>query len=211
MGGCARLKDVHTPQLSDVRHGLGQAALPVAAAGSAHSTYGPRTTLFADRIARRPGDVLTVSIRIDDRARLANNSKRRRTVGRSLSAEGSGKLAGLVKALRGEAGIDSGTSFDGRGGTDRSESIRLSVAAVVRQVLPGGNLVIEGRQEVRVNAEMRVLTVSGIVRPVDLGTSNVVSYERLAEARIAYGGRGPIAEMQRPPWGQRLFDAVSPF
>ena len=81
----------------------------------------------------------------------------------------------------------------------------------MREVLPSGNLLIEGRQEVRVNAEMRVLEVRGVVRPVDLGTANVVSYERLAEARISYGGRGPVAEMQRPPWGQRLFDAVSPF
>ena len=208
LGGCAQARDLHTPVHSPVRVA---SVVPVRTAAARNSTYGARATLFADRIARRPGDVLTVSIRIDDEAKLSNTSNRRRSVGRSLSGAGEGKIAHLVKALRGSASVDSATSYDGEGGTNRRESIRLSVAAVVREVLPGGNLLVEGRQEVRVNAEMRVLEVSGIVRPVDLGTGNVVSYERLAEARISYGGRGPIAEMQRPPWGQRLFDKVSPF
>ena len=208
LGGCAKLQDVHTPIHSPVR-APHHASAP--ATVSAHSTFGARSTLFADRIARQPGDVLTVAIRIDDEASLSNTSNRRRTVGRGLSADGEGRIAHLVEALRGSASVDSATSFTGRGGTNRSESIRLRVAATVRGVLPGGNLLIEGRQEVRVNAEMRVLEVRGIVRPVDLGTGNVVPYERLAEARISYGGRGPAAEVQRPPWGQRLFDAVSPF
>ena len=206
--GCAQLRDMHTPIHSPVRV-ASDASPPRRVA--ANSTYGAAATLFADRIARRVGDVLTVSVRIDDRASLSNTSNRSRSVGRTLSADGAGKIAHLVKALRGQASVASGTTFDGEGGTDRSESIRLLVAAVVREVLPGGNLLVEGRQEVRVNAEMRVLEVRGIARPVDLGTANVVSYERLAEARISYGGRGPVAEMQRPPWGQRLFDKVSPF
>lgn len=208
LAGCARLADVHTPAHSPVQHSV---VAPVAASYSPNSTFGAGSTLFADRIARRPGDVLTVSIRIDDRADLSSTSNRRRSVGRGLSGDGEGRISHLVKALRGSASVDSTTAFDGRGGTNRAESIRMLVAATVRRVLPGGNLLIEGRQEVRVNAEMRVLHVRGIVRPVDLGTANVVSYERLAEARISYGGRGPVAEMQRPPWGQRAFDALSPF
>ena len=208
LSGCAQIKDAHTPIHSPVR--VANVA-PAPRASSPNSTYGSRSTLFADRIAHRAGDVLTVQIRIDDKASLSNNSNRSRTIGRGLSADGEGKISSLVKALRGSANLSSSTDFDGRGGTRRSESIRLSLAATVREVLPSGNLLIEGRQEVRVNAEMRVLEVSGIVRPVDLGTANVVPYERLAEARISYGGRGPVAEMQRPPWGQRLFDKVSPF
>ena len=208
LSGCAQLKDAHTPIHSPVRVANVQ---PAPRTLSANSTYGARSTLFADRIAHRPGDVLTVQIRIDDKASLSNNSNRSRTIGRGLSADGEGKISHLVKALRGSANVSASTDFDGGGGTRRAESIRLSLAATVREVLPSGNLLIEGRQEVRVNAEMRVLEVSGIVRPVDLGTANVVAYERLAEARISYGGRGPVAEMQRPPWGQRLFDKVSPF
>ena len=89
--------------------------------------------------------------------------------------------------------------------------IDLLVAAVVSDVLPNGNLVISGSQEVRVNFEMRVLNVAGIVRPVDISADNSIAYEKIAEARIAYGGRGRLMEVQQPPWGQQLVDNVSPF
>ena len=85
------------------------------------------------------------------------------------------------------------------------------VAAVVSDVLPNGNLIISGTQEVRVNFEVRVLTVQGIVRPRDISTENMVSYERIAEARISYGGRGRITDVQQPPWGQQLLDMITPF
>ena len=159
---CAKVADLHTPIHSPVRV---LDVPPPPRTLSANSTYGARSTLFADRIAHRPGDVLTVQIRIDDKASLSNTSNRSRTVGRNFSADGAGKISHIVKALRGSAGVSSDTDFAGRGGTKRSESIRLAIAATVRDVLPSGNLLIEGRQEVRVNAEMRVLEVSGIVRP----------------------------------------------
>ena len=103
------------------------------------------------------------------------------------------------------------TSSKGAGATVRSEEIRLSVAAVVTDLLPNGNLLISGSQEVRVNAELRVLTISGIVRPSDIGADNVVSYERIAEARISYGGRGRLTEVQQPAYGQQILDNVLPF
>ena len=102
-------------------------------------------------------------------------------------------------------------SNQGQGTIDRSEQIQVSVAAVVTEVLSNGNLVISGSQEVRVNYELRQLTVAGIVRPSDISHNNTVSYDHIAEARISYGGRGRLSDVQQPAWGQQIYDAVRPF
>jgi flagellar L-ring protein precursor FlgH len=101
--------------------------------------------------------------------------------------------------------------MQGQGNIDRQEQIQVSVAAVVTRVLPNGNLVISGSQEVRVNYELRQLTVAGIVRPSDVSRANTVSYDHIAEARISYGGRGRLSEVQQPSWGQQLTDWLKPF
>jgi flagellar L-ring protein precursor FlgH len=163
----------------------------------------------------RIGDVITVKISIKDRATIDNTSTRARdsslSLGQSLSySTAIGSLNG-----QGDGSLDAsskgGTASTGKGGINRSETIDLLVAAVVTDVLPNGHLVIKGTQEVRVNFEMRELTVAGIVRPRDVLTDNIVSYERIAEARISYGGRGRIMEVQQPAWGHQLIDALSPF
>ena len=171
--------------------------------------------LFRDARAMRVGDVITVKISIKDRANIDNSSTRSRdaslSLGQSLNYSAS---TGLFSG-KGDASLDasskSGTSSAGKGGVTRSETIDLMVAAVVTGVLPNGHLVIKGTQEVRVNFEMRELTVAGIVRPRDVMTDNIVSYERIAEARISYGGRGRIMEVQQPAWGHQLIDMISPF
>ena len=109
------------------------------------------------------------------------------------------------------ASIGSKTTTAGDGATSRSENLELLVAAVVIEVLPNGNLMIKGSQEVRVNAELRILTIGGIVRPTDIGADNTISYERIAEARISYGGRGRLTEVQQPPYGQQILDRFLPF
>lgn len=178
-----------------------------------------QSRLFTDRRAFQPGDILTVKIRINDRARFKNESERSRTASRSLDLNGNfgwgakhkdydGKGSGEANAS-GEIGSTTTTSGDGA--TERSENLDLLVAAVVVNVLPNGNLIIRGTQEVRVNAELRILTIDGIVRPYDIGSENMVSYERIAEARISYGGRGRLTEVQQPPYGQQIIDIVSPF
>ena len=108
-------------------------------------------------------------------------------------------------------GATSTSSTQGQGNIDRQEQIQVSVAAVVTEVMPNGNLVISGSQEVRVNYELRQLTVAGIVRPTDISRANTVSYDRVAEARISYGGRGRLSEVQQPSWGQELWDSLKPY
>jgi flagellar L-ring protein precursor FlgH len=213
------------PALSPVGSGVHKAApalaLPVEPPQPARVAPGFSTwsdsgaDLFRDARAMRVGDVITVKISIKDKASLDNSSSRSRDssigLGQSMSygfktdnnaATGSGNL---------DAQSKSNTESNGKGAVSRSETIELMVAAVVTDVLPNGHLVINGTQEVRVNFELRELTVAGVVRPRDVSTDNVVSYERIAEARISYGGRGRITEVQQPPWGQQLIDLVTPF
>ena len=86
----------------------------------------------------------------------------------------------------------------------------MSVGAVVTDVLPNGNLIVSGSQEVRVNYELRVLNIAGIVRPRDISKENTIAYNKIAEARISYGGRGRMMEVQQPGWGQQIFDRFRP-
>lgn len=208
------------PALSPVGYGVGMDPKsaysypsPPAQATRRNSLWDDRQSrFFTDARALQAGDILTVEISINDRARFRNESERSRTASRGLGF-GIGVSSWPWKGTAGSAefDIDSDTATKGTGATARSEDIQLSVAAVVTDVLPNGNLVISGSQEVLVNAELRVLTITGIVRPSDIGAANTVSYERIAEARIAYGGRGRLSEVQQPGWGHQIVDNVLPF
>jgi len=171
--------------------------------------------LFRDPRARKIGDVVTVKISINDKATIDNNSKRSRDAKTSFAPNldydvdvGSVKAAGSGTI---NAEVDSKTSTDSKGGVKRSENIDLLIAALVTAVLPNGNLIVSGSQEVRVNFEVRELSVAGIVRPRDISTDNTIAYDKIAEARISYGGRGRITEVQQPGFGQQLFDLLTPF
>lgn len=221
MAGCSsQLKEIgRNPDLSEVGDGLiGEEVddTPVVYANApnevAFSTWNKRQgDLFKDNLAMNPGDVLTVDVSINDKAKFSNQSDSKRTVGRGFGASGDYSIVGVGKESEANANLNSTADFSGDGGTNRSESIQLSVAAVVTRVLPNGNLVVRGSQEVRVNAELRILTIAGIVRPTDIGPNNTISYERIAEARVSYGGRGHITNMQRPPYGQQLLNTLMPF
>lgn len=177
-----------------------------------HSLWSDRQSrLFTDPRALSVGDILTVSISINDRAQFKNQSDRKRDSSRSLGLGGSIGTGGAGGSFDIGGSIDSSTSTTGSGATQRSENINLMVAAIVTEVLPNGNLVIAGSQEVRVNAELRILTIAGIVRPSDIGARNTISYDRIAEARISYGGRGRLSEVQQPGYGQQILDNVLPF
>ncbi|MDX2202222.1 MAG: flagellar basal body L-ring protein FlgH [Hyphomicrobiaceae bacterium] len=175
------------------------------------------TDLFRDPRATRVGDVVTVKISIKDKASLDNSTQRSRDSKNNLDLEngyefsyGNGNFAGTGNGKL-TSDMSSGTSTKGQGAISRSESIELLVAAIVSDVLPNGNLVVSGSQEVRVNQELRVLNVAGVLRPRDIATDNTVSYDKIAEARISYGGRGRVTEIQNPGWGQQLVDLFAPF
>jgi len=105
----------------------------------------------------------------------------------------------------------SASSFSGNGSVSRSERLTLRIAATVVETLPNGILRIEGQQEVRVNFELRELVVTGYVRPTDISRQNEITYDKIAGARISYGGRGQITDVQQPRYGQQITDIVLPF
>ncbi len=170
------------------------------------------TSLFRDQRAARVGDILTVRIDIADRAQVDNATSRSRD---GSASAGIPALGGLQKHLGKNPGrlldASGGTKTTGTGQTARSERVALTVAAVVSDVLPNGNLIIQGRQQVRVNNELRDLTVGGIVRPEDIAADNTVQHTQIADARIAYGGRGVLTDVQQPGWLQQATDLLSPF
>lgn len=173
---------------------------------------------FRDQRASDVGDILTVVIEIDDRASINNQSSRTRNSSEDAALPAFlGYEAALSDILPDEVNpaglVDFGSSASstGTGQIQRGETIDLSVAAVVVDQLPNNNLVIYGRQEVRVNFEVRDLEIAGVIRPEDITSANTITYDKIAEARIAYGGRGTISDVQQPRYGQQIYDIIFPF
>lgn len=171
------------------------------------------TTFFRDQRAAQPGDILTVLVDIRDEARLKNETSRNRQANEKIAAPNLLGLGNKTAPLDLDEGIGltSQSSTNGKGEVKRDEKIRLKVAAVVTQKLPNGNLVIRGKQQIRVNTELRDLTVTGVIRPQDIDGQNTVTYDQIAEARISYGGKGVISDVQTPRYGQRAVDVVLPW
>ena len=186
-----------------------------ARARPAEPAFGPPPSLYTPPRISKVGDIVTVIIMMNDKATLGNASDRSQTTKDGLTIDfgynngSSASSSNQPAKILGD--LTSTSSTQGQGDIDRSEQIQVSVAAVVTRVLPNGNLVISGSQEVRVNYEMRQLTVAGIVNPLDISLNNTVAYDRIAEARISYGGRGRQSDFQQPAWGQQIYDAVRPF
>ena len=203
------------------RPGYKPVQMPMPAAQPA--SYNPNSlwrngsrAFFKDQRAHQIGDILTVKVNITDKANIANETQRSRT-----NSEDSGITDFLgSKVMKSPATAilpgriltaDSTASSDGKGSVNRQEALSTNVAGVVTQVLPNGNLVIEGRQEIRVNFEIRELIVAGVVRPEDIESDNTIDSNKIAQARIAYGGRGQITDVQQPRYGQQVLDVVLPF
>lgn len=174
---------------------------------------------FKDQRAKRKGDILTVDIDMSNHsAEIKSETDRSRST--SESAQLNNALgyeqylpkilphAGMASNL---LGMSSNPNYEGSGMTKREEKMRLKIAATIIQTLPNGNYVIQGRQEMRVNFEMREMSVTGIVRPSDIDSTNTVRYEKIAEGRIVYGGRGNVMDFQQPAYGQQLIDHIMPF
>ena len=177
-----------------------------------------RVTFFRDQRASRKGDIIRVNVTIQDKAQLNNNTNRARTGSEGASAP---NLFGLEDAIYGAIPghqdpnnllkLGTNTTTTGAGSTQRQETISTEVAATVTQVLPNGNLVIEGNQEIRVNNEIREVSVGGVIRPQDIASDNSIKSTQIAQARISYGGRGQLTDVQQPRYGQQIFDIISPF
>lgn len=218
LGACASSELGREPAMTPVGYGLTVAREPVptvfpTAGRTSHYSLWTQNSadLFQDPRAKKVGDVVTINIQINDKAQFDNASDRSRNSKINLGFGAKYDFNGRSGGYSADGDIRSGSSTEGQGSIDRSEKLRLSVAAVVTEVLPNGNMIISGSQEVRVNFEVRVLNIAGIVRPSDVSRKNTISYDKIAEARISYGGRGRITDVQQPAWGQQIYDAVTPF
>jgi flagellar L-ring protein precursor FlgH len=230
LGGCSamdRLKNIgEQPTLSSIENPTAQPGykpvqMPMPTPQSA--VYNPNSlwrngsrAFFKDQRAMQIGDITTVKVKITDNAKFENGTARSRA---SKEDSGITDFAGS-KLVTGPAAqvlpgklltADSTSSTDNKGSVNRQEALQTNVAAVVTQVLPNGNLVIEGKQEIRVNFEIRELIVAGIVRPEDIESDNTIDSTKIAQARIAYGGRGQITDVQQPRYGQQVLDVLLPF
>lgn len=227
--GCARLDHVgRAPSFSEVEEttehfAMLEPGIPVTAPRGVEMEQaslweGGRASLFGDRRAARRGDILTVVIEIDDKAEISNSSSRSRSGGESLSVP---QLFGIPQRMQDQfpegfglsdaVRLNSNSNSGGDGSVRRKEKLTLRVAATVVNLLPNGVLQIEGSQEVRVNFELRELLVTGYVRPEDISRQNEITYDKIASARISYGGRGQITDVQQPRIGQQVLDVVLPF
>jgi flagellar L-ring protein precursor FlgH len=232
LAGCSsfdRLEDVgKAPDLAPVTTPIAQAnyqphRIPMPA--PTETIYQPNSlcasgsrSFFKDQRAGKIGDILTVTISIEDRAQVANTTARSRANEEGADVTNLLGLESYLNDILPDAvdpenlvNLGSDSSSTGTGTVNRSEQIQLELAAVVTDILPNGNLVIQGRQEVRVNYEVRELLISGVVRPEDITNENTIQHTQIAEARISYGGRGQLTDVQQPRYGQQVLDIILPF
>jgi flagellar L-ring protein precursor FlgH len=171
---------------------------------------------FNDQRAHIVGDILTVKVNINDTAQFQDQTQLSRTTTEDTEITnfiGANTIGNAAKAvLPGSILTASGNSqMNGQGNINRNDQLVTNVAAVVTQLLPNGNMVIEGKQEVRLNTEVRELIVAGVVRPEDIQSDNTIELPKIAEARLAYGGRGTLTNIQTERWGQQVVDVALPF
>jgi flagellar L-ring protein precursor FlgH len=198
---------------------LPESTMPETATSASSLWTSQRSSLLGDHRASHRGDILTVTVQINDQATLKDTSGRTR---KSAATAGIPQLFGIPQRL--DAAVlptgatssslvstNSNTTFSGTGNITRNEKVTLRLAATIVEELPNGVLRIEGMQQVRVNDEMRDLLVSGYIRPDDISRQNEVAYDKIANAQISYGGEGTISDVQSPPWGQQVTDQIMPF
>lgn len=173
---------------------------------------------FKDIRAKAVGDIITVQLNLSDSATLANKTERERDDSEATAVNNILGFETNFNKVFPDA-VDPGNLLNfsnqhettGDGDIARSESITLTFAATITQILPNGNLVVFGSQEIRVNKELRELMVTGVIRPEDIESDNTIAHTKIAEMRVAYGGRGTLSDLQAPRWGTQLWDILFPF
>ena len=228
VGACSRVENIgQAPGLTSIDQGTEYEAMAYAGGIPRDAARGRTTdraslwssgrgSLLGDHRAQRAGDILTVVVEIDDKAEFSNASQRGRSGSESMGLQ---SLFGLPDAVAAASGVsldpavstNSTSSSSGTGQVRRNEKLTLRIAATVVGILPNGVLQIQGSQEVRVNFELRELIVTGFVRPEDISRLNEIPYDKIASARISYGGRGQITDVQQPRYGQQVLDIILPF
>lgn len=229
LGACAFNPDEtsQVPNMTPVGSGLAPEKVPIVSIKTPQPVYragnsiwqDTNADMFRDPRAARIGDLLTVKIAIKDKASFDNKNERNRYSKASLTSsfDYAISIAAKNQHLQGtgtgsfDPKADAKTETKAKGTIQRAETIELRIGAVVTGVLPNGNLIVSGSQELLVNYELRVLGVAGIVRPRDIATDNSIAYDKIAEARISYGGRGRVMEVQQPGWGQQVMDMIAPW
>lgn len=227
--GCSRLSEVgKAPSFTPSNAGVERSAMlapglpdrldPERPVERASLWSGTQKSLLGDRRALKRGDILTVVIEIDEKAEISNATDRARTGSESMGVP---NLLGIPQRIDKKlpdgassadaVSINSSSRSGGDGSVKRKEKLTLRVAATVVDVLPNGVLSISGSQELRVNFELRELLVSGFVRPQDISRKNEITYDKIASARVSYGGRGQITDVQQPRYGQQVLDVILPF
>jgi flagellar L-ring protein precursor FlgH len=229
LGGCSGLDSaIASPQLTPINNpatiaGSQRVSMPLPApemeAQAPNSLWrtGARS-FFNDQRASKIGDILTVNIEIQDSAQLNNSTARTRTSSTETGVQALLGLEGVIQnALPGTPSLDPAVGFDsssasnGQGSVNRQETVSLTIAAVITDRLANGNLVIGGSQEVKINNELRELLISGVIRPEDVASDNTIAHTKIAEARISYGGRGDLSQVQRDRYGKLIYDQIAPF
>lgn len=226
LGGCAGLGEaIAPPEMTPIQNpatiaGSQRVSMPLpppvteTAAPNSLWRTGARS-FFNDQRASKIGDILTVNIEIQDSAQVNNTTARSRTSNTEAGIEAllglEGNLVGAGASLDPAVGFGSTSASNGTGSVNRQEKVNLTIAAVITDRLANGNLVIGGSQEVRINNELRELLVSGVIRPEDVGADNTIEHTKIAEARISYGGRGDISQVQRDKYGKLIYDQIAPF
>jgi flagellar L-ring protein precursor FlgH len=209
-----------TPTMDTVEHNaMMSPGLPTQLASSdptdqASLWSGERQSLLGDRRAIQRGDILTVVIEIDDKAEISNATDRSRSANQTMGVPelfGLPQRVGDGTTLESAVDVQSASTASGDGSVRRNEKLTLRIAATIVDVLPNGVLSISGSQELRVNFELRELMVAGYVRPADISRQNEITYDKIASARVSYGGRGQITDVQQPRYGQQILDAILPF
>lgn len=227
--GCARMEHIGQPPVFSsptetveysamISPGLPVLLNPAQPHDEASLWSGTRQSLLGDRRAIQRGDIMTVVIEIDEKAEISNATGRARSGSETLNMP---QLVGLAQRLDAQltegassadlVSINSSSKSSGDGSVKRKEKLTLRIAATIVDVLPNGVLSISGSQELRVNFEMRELLVTGFVRPEDISRQNEITYDKIASARVSYGGRGQISDVQQPRIGQQILDAILPF
>lgn len=229
LAGCSKLSQVgKAPEFSEVvgsseHHAMTSAGLPEVIETPYRTRESSlwsrdRTSLLGDRRAGERGDIMTVVIEINDKAEIKNSTARSRSGSETMGVP---SFFGIPQRIDNSlpegadmanaVSTNSSSSSSGDGSVKRNEKLTLRIAATVTEVLPNGVLRVQGSQEVRVNFEVRELLVSGYVRPEDISRQNEITYDKIASARISYGGRGQITDVQQPRYGQQISDIILPF